>query len=104
MLYKTSVHKININGVDVHRSLVIRYLGTLLDSELNLCQHVTMICRKVMINLQRFQFLCNYLPEEVAHTLILTLVMSHLDYANGILISLPATLLDKLQKIQKNVV
>ena len=83
MLCKRSVHKINVNEVDVDRSLLIRYFGTLLDSELNLYQYVTMICRKVMVNLQRFQLKCNCLPEEVTCTLILTLVMSHLDYANS---------------------
>ena len=102
MLCKTSVHKININGVDVDRFLLIRYLGALLDSELNLCQHVIMICRKVMINLHKIQLICNCLPVEIAHTLVLTLVMSHLDYTNSILIGLPGNLPDKLQKIQND--
>ena len=40
------------------------------------------------------------LDENVAHTLVLGLVISHLDYVNGILSGLPDIGINKLQKVQ----
>ena len=40
------------------------------------------------------------LDENAAHTLVLGLVTSHLDYVNGILSGLPDIDINKLQKVQ----
>ena len=42
-----------------------------------------------MWNLQKLKTICDLLTEEMCTTFIMGLVMSHLDYANAILVGLP---------------
>ena len=43
----------------------------------------------------------NFLTTEACHTAILAMVISHLDYANAIMVGLPEKHIAKLQKVQK---
>ena len=52
-----------------------------------------------MSNLQRLKSKHYMLDENAAHVLVLWLVMSHLDYVNGILSGLPDIDINKLQKV-----
>ena len=51
-------------------------------------------------NLQRLKSICYMLDENAAHTLVLGLVISHLDHVHGILSGLPDIDINKLQKVQ----
>ena len=53
-----------------------------------------------MWNLQKLKVICNILTEETCKTLVMGLVISHLDYANVILVGLPETDIHKLQWVQ----
>ena len=96
-LKKCKTNQINVNGEIVKRSNIIKYLGVFLDDLLILRQHITNKCKTAMYNWQHIRMIRPILTERTTSTLILGLVISHLDYANGIMIGLPETDLTKLQ-------
>ena len=71
-----------------------------MDSELNPKKHFTTICAKVMNSINRIKLIRNSLSKEVCQTIVQALVISHLDYANEILIDLPDITIKKLQRVQ----
>ena len=91
---------LNVNGTTIQKGEVIKYLGIWLDSQLKFKHHITMKCRVALINLQRIKMIQKYLTKDVANTLALGLVISHLDYCNAILAGLPDTDISCLQRIQ----
>ena len=97
---KIDTNCLNVNGTTIQKSEVIKYLGILLDLQLNFKHHNTMKCRVVMLNLQRIKMIQKYLTKDAANTLALGLVISHLDYCTAILAGLPDTDISHLQRSQ----
>ena len=102
MLPLCNAKEIDVQGTNISRSKIVRYLGALLDSELNLKKHVTTICAKAMNSINRIKLIRNSLSKEVCQKLVQALVISHLDSANAILIDLPDVTINKLQRVQKH--
>ena len=84
------------------RSLITKYLGAYLNSTLNLKEHIKIKCKVAMLNLLKIKATRTFLTKEVSSKA--ALVMSHLDYANSILVGLPKTSTGLLQRIQNMVV
>ena len=53
-----------------------------------------------MINIQRIKVICRYLTEDSVKTLMMGLVMSHLDYCNTVLAGLPDIDIKRMQHVQ----
>ena len=53
-----------------------------------------------MFNLQRIRAARKYLTRPACNKLMVSLVISHLDYANGLLGGLPKCTIDQLQRVQ----
>ena len=81
-------------------SNVTRYLGAYLDSTLNFKEHIKVNCKAAMVNLLKFRAARKYLTRETCARLTISLVISHLDYANANLAGLPKVSLHKLQRVQ----
>ena len=96
-LGKCTVSTIDINGENIARSEVTKYLGAHLDSALNFKKHIKTKCKAAMFNLQRIRATRRYLTRSVSNKLMVPLVISHLDYANGLLGGLPKCTIDQLQ-------
>ena len=88
-LQKCIANNINANGEEIKHRDWIQYLGTLLDSQLSMTQHITAKCRTIMGNLLKIKQVRHMLTTEVSQTIVFGLVLSHLDYANPILANLP---------------
>ena len=97
---KCSTSHFNVNNVEVQRSRVIRYLGTHMGEKLSLKDHITAKCRTVSINFQCIKAIRQVLTEQVTETIVLGIVMSHLDYCNAILCGLPNIDISRFQVIQ----
>ena len=91
---------INVCGCNIEHSGVIRLLGVHINKHLSFKYHVRVKCKTAMYNLLRIKHIRWYLTQEVAQILVITLVMSHLDYANSLFYGLPACNIDKLQHVQ----
>ena len=53
-----------------------------------------------MFNLYKIANIRNFLTTEACHTAVLTMVISHLDYVNAIMVGLPEKHIGKLQRVQ----
>ena len=78
----------------------MRYLGAYLDSTLNLKQHIKMKCKAAMLNLLKIKATREYLTTKVCTKAVMTLVMTHLGYANSILTGLPKASIHQLLRVQ----
>ena len=78
----------------------VRCLGTHIDKNLKLSTHVMLKCKMAMWNYTRIKSIRPYLNRSTCETLVLSLVMSHLDYSNSILSGYPDTLINKYQRVQ----
>ena len=97
---KCSTSHLNINNVQVQRSRVIKYLGTHMDEKLSFEDHITAKCRTAAINFQCIKAIWQVLTEEVTETLVLGIVMSHLDCCNATHCDLPNIDISRFQVIQ----
>ena len=88
-LVKWKTNSILANGETIQRSSSIKYLGALIDERLSFKQYITSKCKMAKWNLQKLTAIRSVLTDDVCKTLVSALVLSHLDYANAILSSLP---------------
>jgi len=89
-----------IDSVVVQPTDVVRDLGVLLDSELNLKQHVNRTASACFYHLRRLRQLKRHVNVDVMKRLISAFVFSRLDYCNGILSGLPLATIAPLQRVQ----
>ena len=75
-------------------------MGVTFDSTLSLHQHVMNVCRVAYHELRRINSIRNLLSIDAVKTLVCSLVLSHLDYCNSLLVGLPQYLIKKLQGVQ----
>ena len=100
-LEKYITNTVNINVEDIQWSNVTRYLVAYLDSTLNFRQHIGVKSNVAMLNLLKFRAARKYLTWKACVKLTISLVISHLYYANAIPAGLPTEVsLDKLQRVQ----
>ena len=84
-LEKCVTINIDIAGDVVHGATCIRYLGAFLDETLTFKEHVKRKCRTAMLNVFRVKSIRKSLTKAATDILVLSLVVSHLDYCNLIL-------------------
>ena len=99
-LKKCTTKFINVNGSTVERSAIVKYLGAWFDENLNMKEHITKKCHASMINIQRIKLIHRYLTEDSVKTLMMGLVVSHLDYCNTVLAGLPDIDIKRMQCVQ----
>ena len=103
MLTKCITTDIDISSTRVKKENVIRYLGMWMDGVLSFKYHVKMKCKSAMFNLVCIKRLRPSLTVEAANILVMGLVISHLDYANSILLGVPDVTIKDLQCFQNMV-
>ena len=97
--------KCRLTALEVCRETIpynyfIKYLGVLIDCNLHLHHHIASKCKTTMWNLFKIVNIRNFLTTEACHTAMLATVISHLDYANAIIVVLPEKHNSKLQCVQ----
>ena len=85
-------------AVDISSDL--NYLGVLLDQNLTLKSHILTKTKRAAYHLYRIRQIAKFLDLPAKKTLISSLVMSQLDYANAIFINLPHNSIHPMQRIQ----
>lgn len=99
-LEKCSIHQITIGNSEVARSASVKYLGVKLDQNLTLKQHVSSKCGLAMANIKKIRSIRSYISVSLCNQLVISMVLSHLDYANALYNGLPKCTMVKLQRIQ----
>ena len=85
-LGKCKTSYVTISGSTIPKSPSVKYLGVTLDENLNLKEHIFTKCRMAIANLVRIRNIWQYLITDACTTLVLGLCISHLDYANALLL------------------
>ena len=62
----------------------VKYLGIIIDRELNMNEQITSVCRKTNSSLYRIRKIRKYLTKHITIILIKSLALSHLDYCSSI--------------------
>ena len=99
-LEKCKTRKIDVNGEEITRSDHTRYLGAHLDQKLDFKLHIQAKSRAAILNILRIKAARKYLTRSACNKLMVSLVLSHLDYANSLLGGLLKASIATLQRIQ----
>jgi hypothetical protein len=78
----------------------VKYLGVLLDTELNMKCQVNCIAAACFFQLRRLRQLRNVISPQALQRVVSALVLSRLDYCNSVVTGLPASTLAPLQRMQ----
>ncbi len=91
---------LTIGGHDIEPTKTARGLGVLWDSNANMEAHINSICRAAFFQLQNIGKLRRYMNQSALETIVHAFITTRLDYCNSLLCGLPASLLDRLQRVQ----
>ena len=88
-LDKCATDEILIVDSIIKRSETVRQLRAFLDKNLNFKHHITTKCNNAMKSIAKIKNIRKYLTQSAAEILVLSTVVSHLNYCNSILAGLP---------------
>lgn len=91
-----------VAGSPISPSTQVRDLGVVVDSELSLMAHVNRVTSVCYYNIRQLRALRRSLTTDAVHSLVRALVLSRLDYCNGILANAPVGLYNKLQSVLRS--
>ena len=78
----------------------VRNIGFYLDKNLSMKQHINFICKTAFCELRRISTIPQYRTVDATKTLVVSLVLSQIDYCNSLLAGLPLSSISKLQRLQ----
>lgn len=99
-LAKCQIGNILVGNERINCSPYIRYLGGFLDENLNMKEHVKRRACNAMYNLRKLKAIRKYLSIETSKIIASALVLSHLDYANILLLNSPNSTIKSYERIQ----
>ena len=91
---------ITLSGAAIKATKMVRNLGVMMNTHLDASDQVSAIGRSCNYHLRRIAQVRQYISEEACKLAVLALVISHLDYCNGLLAGATEQMYDKLQWIQ----
>ena len=93
------VDHLNLGGDIIKASQTARNLGVVMDCTLSMLDHVNHVRKSGFYYLNWIKRIRNCLTDEAAKAIVHALVISKIDYCNGLLINLPSCVIDKLQHL-----
>ena len=79
-----------------------RNLGFIISDDMTVDAYITHICRSAYASLRQVSTIRKYLTLQATKTLMCSLVLSRLDYANSLLVNCPQHSIQRLQKVQNS--
>ena len=76
-------------------------LGCIIDSKLNMSQHVSRVCKSANYDLHCIRKIRNFISMDVCKLLVHTLVMVRLDYCNALLCGTREDVIRQLERLQR---
>ena len=81
-------------------SSVVKTLGVTLDTVFSFDQHVSAVVRYCFLHVRSLSKVRSYLIRKAADSIAISLILSKLDYCNGVFAGLPRTQIKRLQAAQ----
>ena len=93
---------IEIEGSNIDFKENARNLGVIIDSGLNMTDHVKNLKRSILFELKKISSIRDVLTNDACKKLVVSLLFSKLDYCNSLLSNTAAENISRLQSIQNN--
>ena len=74
----------------------VRNLGFYLDKDSSMKEHINFVCKTAFLEIWRNSTIRHYLTNDATKTLVVSLVLSRIDYCDSLLAGLPDSLVGKL--------
>ena len=97
---KMSFPNVTIGNCAIEPGSSAKLLGAVLDNQISMEVHISAVCKSVQFHLYNIGRIRKYLSKQSTEQLVHALITSKLDYCNSLLIGLPRTLLNRLQRLQ----
>ena len=97
---KYTSNKINIEDIQIRQTDFVKILGVVMDKHLNYQKHIVNKCNKVQWNLSKIRNQRPRLSVKNTTQLVLSLVILHIDFSNGLMTGLPNKSYKALQHVQ----
>jgi hypothetical protein len=91
-----------IGGHDVKPTNSARNLGVFFDADLSMRRHVDVVVSRCFAALRQLRAVRQYVAAPVMQSLVTSLVLTRMDYCNGVFFGLPEVQLSRLQTIQNS--
>ena len=91
---------VKIGEIEIHPTKSARNLGVIFDNGLSLEEHIDKVCKTCYLNIRNIYQVRRYLTENATKSIVQSLVINRLDYANLLLYNLQQYSIKKLQKVQ----
>jgi hypothetical protein len=95
-LNKLPATSIRVGSETIRSSSSVRDLGVYIDADLSMRTHVQRTVADCFAVPRQIRSICRSLPPSALRTLVVSLVLSRLDYGKATLVSIPANLLRRL--------
>ena len=90
---------LSVDGVMVDLVTSVPDLGIYIDADLGMRTHVQRTVSRCFATLCQLRQIRQLVPPATFQTLVVVIVLSRLDYGNGVLVGLPAYLVRRLQSV-----
>ena len=101
-LSKVTQNSFNAGDYAVPFQQSVRDLGVMLDSNLSMHGHISLICKSAHYQLRKIRSISSLLPQSAIIQLVVSLILSRVDYCNSLLAGLPHSEIRRLQLILNN--
>ena len=92
--------QLNVGSTLISPSETIRNLGVIFDHRMSMSHHISHICSTVTFYLRNIARIRRFIDQSACHNAVRSLVLSRIDYCNGLLSSIPSTQLYRVQRLQ----
>ena len=92
--------QLNVGNTLISPSETIRNLVVILDRRMSMSHHISHICSTVTFYLRNIARIRRFIDQSACHNAVRSLVLSRIDYCNGLLSSISSTQLDRVQRLQ----
>ena len=92
----------SIYGHDMPFSQSVRNLGVFVNETLSVDVHIKQLCRILFCQIRRLGKISPFLAIDAANKLVVSFILTRLDYCNSLLAGLADNKLNKLQRIQNH--
>ena len=93
---------LKLDNTSIPISDSVKNLGVVLDSSLAMTNFVSATARACYFHLRRISQIRKYLTTEATTKLVVSLILSRIDYCNSLLSGLPNSTIHTLQRVQNN--
>ena len=101
-LSKVTPESLHAGECEVPFQPSVRDLGVTLDSTLSMHGHISLICKSAHYQLRKIRSISSLLPQSAIIQLVVSLILSRVDYCNSLLAGLPNSEIKRLQLILNN--